>query len=466
MSRVEIPMPQMGESIAEGTLSAWLKRVGEAVVRDEPVIEISTDKVDAEIPSPAGGTLVEIVVAEGETVPVGTIVGYVETDPTIPRTGPDDHGGEGLSGTGAAVIRTASGPTSQSTDADALADRSDGSERSSFNATPDSEEARLRHHSSPLVRRMVEEHGLRLDEIKGRGRAGRVTKSDVLRHLASIRAAVPRAGAGADVGAGAGPVDGQGSSSPVAQFDWDTYNSVVVHPVVEAREDDRVEPMSRMTSLIADHMILSRRTAAHVHSCFEVDYTRIDQLRERNRGTWAEQGVRVNYTAFVALAAAQALREFPQLNASVSGDSIIYRGAINLGFAVALDQGLIVPVIRDADGLSLVELARAIQDIATRARDRRLAPEEVQGGTFTITNPGVFGTIVGFPILNQPQVGILGMGVVEKRAVVVDGERGDDAIVVRRRGFLSLGFDHRLVNGADADRFTGRIKQILESFQE
>jgi 2-oxoglutarate dehydrogenase E2 component (dihydrolipoamide succinyltransferase) len=221
-----------------------------------------------------------------------------------------------------------------------------------------------------------------------------------------------------------------------------------------------------MTSLIAHHMVLSRRTAAHVHSYFEVDYTRIDQIRERNRELWAEQGVRVNYTAFVAVATAQALREYPQLNAAVSGDEIIYRGAVNLGMAVALAWGLIVPVIRDADQLSLVGIAKAIQDLATRAREKRLAPEEVQGGTFTLTNPGVFGTVVGFPILNQPQVGILGIGAVEKRAVVVEDEFGNDAIVARRRGYLSLGFDHRLVNGADADRFTGRIKQLLEAMQE
>jgi 2-oxoglutarate dehydrogenase E2 component (dihydrolipoamide succinyltransferase) len=219
-----------------------------------------------------------------------------------------------------------------------------------------------------------------------------------------------------------------------------------------------------MTSLIAEHMVLSKRISAHVHSYFEVDYSRIDQLRAQNRRTWEEQGVKVTYTAFIARAVALALREYPTINASLSGNNIIYRGEVNLGIAVALEWGLIVPVVKNADELSLVGLSRRVTDLATRAREKKLKPEEVQGGTFTITNPGIFGTVIGFPIVNQPQVAIMGVGAVEKRPVVITDEYGNDAIVPRKRGFISLGYDHRLVNGADADQFLARVKQIMESF--
>lgn len=455
MPRIEIPMPQMGESIAEGTLSVWLKRVGDTVERDEPIMEISTDKVDVEIPAPATGILVEITVAERETVGVGTIVGYIETEPGSPPPAGGEEGAGTLPGKGEAsatessigraIGSDSSIPSSRPGPSEALAQKAPAS------AIGESEEARLRVHSSPLVRRMVTENGLRLTDIRGTGRAGRVTKADVLRHL--------EGGPGT-----AGPVGG--GEARDESFGWEAYYHQVIHPEAPLWDGDRVEPMSRMTSLIAEHMVLSRRISAHVHSFFEVDYTRIDGIREKNRALWEEQGVRVTYTSFVAVAAAQALREFPRLNAAISGSDVIFRGAVNIGMAVALDRGLIVPVIRNADQLSLVEMARAIQDLAARAREKRLSPEEVQGGTFTITNPGVFGTLIGFPILNQPQVGILGVGAVEKRPAVVSDEFDNDAIVIRRRGYLSLGFDHRLVNGADADRFTGRIKQILEAMQE
>jgi pyruvate dehydrogenase E2 component (dihydrolipoamide acetyltransferase) len=230
--------------------------------------------------------------------------------------------------------------------------------------------------------------------------------------------------------------------------------------------NDRVEPMSRMTQLIAEHMVLSRRISPHVHSFFEIDYSRIDQLRAINRATWDEQDVKVTYTVFIARAVAQALREFPKLNATISGTEVVFRGEVNIGIAVALEEGLIVPVVRDADNLSLLGMARAIGDLASRARSKKLSPEEVRGGTFTITNPGAFGTMVGFPIVNQPQVAILGVGGVEKRAAVVTDEFGNDAIVARKRGYLALGFDHRLVNGADADQFLARVRQILETFSE
>ncbi|MEX2582244.1 MAG: dihydrolipoamide acetyltransferase family protein, partial [Gemmatimonadota bacterium] len=307
---------------------------------------------------------------------------------------------------------------------------------------PETAEERLRRRSTPLVRRIAAEHGVSLDEITGTGRAGRVTKEDVLLYVK------------------------EGGEAKPGSFSWDEYYTHVHHPEVAVRPGDRVERMSRMTSLVAEHMVLSRRTSAHVHSYFEIDYSRIDQLRAKNSRVWDEQDVKVTYTAFIAKAVAQALQEHPRINAAISGDKVVYRGEVNIGVAVAVEWGLIVPVVRKADELSLLGLAKSVADLAARARTKKLSPEEVQGGTFTITNPGIFGTVLGFPIVNQPQVAIMGVGAVEKRPVVITDEFGIDAIVARKRGFLSLGFDHRLVNGADADRFLARVKEILESFPD
>jgi 2-oxoglutarate dehydrogenase E2 component (dihydrolipoamide succinyltransferase) len=307
----------------------------------------------------------------------------------------------------------------------------------------ETEEERLRHRSSPLVRRIAAEHGVDIAVIDGSGRMGRVTKEDVLRYVAE--------------GRGGGSAGG---------FSWDEFYSHVEHPTVAVGPGDRVEPMTRMTQLIAEHMVLSRRVSPHVHSYIEVDYSRLDQIRAKNRELWAGQGAKVSYLAFIASAVASALREHPKVNAAISGNQVVYRGEVNLGVAVALPWGLIVPVVRNADQLSLVGLARQIADLANRARAKKLSPEEVQGGTFTITNPGVFGTVIGFPIINQPQVAILCVGGVEKRPAVITDEFGNDAIVARKRGFISLGYDHRLVNGADGDQFLARVKQLLESFPD
>lgn len=451
MARVEVPMPQMGESIAEGTVSVWLKKVGDRIERDEPIMEIATDKVDAEIPSPAAGILAEIVVEEGATVEVGTVVAYIETEveegaavpPPAPAS-PQEEPATPVTGEAKPKAERDAAVTSDqpvATVAGSQSDRADG---------PETAEERLRRRSTPLVRRIAAEHGVDISRIEGTGRAGRVTKDDILRFVEGRRTG----SAAATVGAG-GHAPG-----------WEAFYSEVQHPEIEIHPGDRVEKMSRMTSLIAEHMVLSQRISPHVHSYFEIDYTRIDRIRAASRHLWEEQGVKVTYTAFIARAVAQALREHPRINAAISGDQIVYRGAVNLGIAVALDWGLIVPVVKDADQLSLVGLARAIADLANRARSKRLSPEEVQGGTFTITNPGIFGTVIGFPIINQPQVAILAMGGVEKRPVVIEDEFGNDAIVARKRGFISLGFDHRLVNGADADQFLARVKQILENFPE
>lgn len=444
-------MPQMGESIAEGTVSVWLKQVGDTVERDEPIMEISTDKVDAEIPSPVAGTLAEIVITEGQTVEVGTVVAFIETEagaaaaaPQAPRSAPAPERETAMpeAAVGQPEPAAPQPPAAAATAAD------------SGNGGPMTAEERLRSRSTPLVRRIAAEHGVEVAAVQGTGRAGRVTKEDILRHVEEGRSAP--AAKPAPVGA---PPSGNG-------FAWEDFYSRVEHPTVTVGPTDRVEPMSRMTQIIAQNMVLSRRISPHVHSYFEVDYSRIDQVRARNRSSWDEQGVKVSYTAFIARAVVQALREHPKVNAAVSGNEVILRGEVHLGIAVALDNGLIVPVVRNADELSLTGLARRIADLAARARSKKLSPEEIQGGTFTITNPGIFGTTIGFPIISQPQVAILGVGGIEKRAVVVSDDFGNDAIVARKRGFLSLGYDHRIVNGADGDQFLARIKQIMESFPD
>ena len=453
-------MPQMGESIAEGTVSVWLKKVGDTIARDEPIMEISTDKVDAEIPSPAEGVLVEIVTQEGETVEVGTIVAYIETDADaataasggteVEAAVPAPEAAEAQSdGTEAPRPDVAAAPPATSA----------GPPVRAPSGGPETAEERLRRRSTPLVRRIAAEHGITVEEVPGTGRAGRVTKEDVLRYVeqggrqAATRATAPSAAP-------------RRQAAAETDFSWEGFYSHVEHPEVEVGPADRVEPMSRMTSFIAEHMVLSRRISAHVHSYFEVDYSRIDQVRAKNRKVWQDQGVKVTYTAFLLRAVSQALREFPVINAAISGDQVVYRGEVNIGVAVALEKGLIVPVVRRADELSLVGIARAVTDLATRARSKKLSPEEVQGGTFTVTNPGIFGTVIGFPIVNQPQVAIMGVGAVEKRPVVVTDEFGNDAVVARKRGYISLGYDHRLVNGADADQFLARVKEILQTFPD
>jgi pyruvate dehydrogenase E2 component (dihydrolipoamide acetyltransferase) len=489
MARVEVPMPQMGESIAEGTVSVWLKKVGDRVERDEPIMEISTDKVDAEIPSPVAGVLAEVVVSEGQTVEVGTVVAFIETEagaaaaapaaPSRPAAGSEDHiqvpeekptampesavgqaetGGAGAPADGRVpAAASAGGAQPQAAGAPAP---SDG---------PASLEERLRTRSTPLVRKIAAEHQVEVHQVPGTGRNGRVTKEDILKFVEEGQKAP--AAQPATVAAPSAPTPpAQRPAAPKqayeGAFPWDEFYGAPQHPTVSAGPNDRVESASRMTQIIANNMVQSRRISPHVHSYFEVDYTRLDRVRAKNKKVWEEQGVKVTYTHFIAWAVARALREFPKINASYSNHEIIYRSDVNLGIAVALDHGLIVPVIKQADELSLVGLARRLNDLATRARNKQLKPDEIQGGTFTITNPGIFGTTIGFPIINQPQVAILGVGGVEMRAAVVSDEYGNHAVVPRKRGFISLGYDHRLVNGADGDQFLARIKHLMENFAD
>ncbi|HEU0013412.1 MAG TPA: dihydrolipoamide acetyltransferase family protein, partial [Longimicrobium sp.] len=314
--------------------------------------------------------------------------------------------------------------------------------------------------SSPLVRKIAAEHGVEVGQVPGTGRNGRVTKEDILRFVEERKAA-PAAAPAAQP-----PAQRPAQPAYAGAFPWDEFYGQPHHPAIQAGPNDRVEPASRMTQIIANNMVSSRRISPHVHSYFEVDYSRIDQLRKLNRAVWEQQGAKITYTHFIAWAVARALREHPKVNASYGDHQVIYRADVNLGIAVALDNGLIVPVVKNADDLSLVGLARRINDMATRARSKQLKPEEIQGGTFTITNPGIFGTTIGFPIISQPQVAILGVGGVEMRPAVITDEFGNHAIVPRKRGYISLRYDHRLVNGADGDQFLARIKQLMETFPD
>ncbi len=448
MARIDVIMPQMGESIAEGTLSKWLKKVGDAVKRDEPIFEISTDKVDAEIPSPSAGVLAEVLVQEGQTVAIQTVVARIETDASVGAAASAGPAPAATAPPAKAAAATApapaAAPAARPAPAPATATAPVASPPSPTATNgPETMEERLRRKSTPLVRKMVAEHNLDLTTIPGTGTAGRVTKSDVLQFL--------------DRPAGATSPAPAPSSVPPPH---------AIGPAVEPWEGDRVEPWSKIRKLTADHMIMSRRVSAHVNSLIEVDYTRVAQIRARRKAEYTERGVNLTFLAFIAKVVADNLRKHPVLNAAVTGESTIFRRDINLGLAVALDWGLIVPVVKRADELSLIGLARAINDLAERARNKRLSPDEVQNGTFTITNPGVFGTYVGLPIINQPQSGILAVGGIEKRPAVVTTPDGSDGIGIRTKGMLAMSFDHRIVDGADADRFLADLRKSLEEFPE
>jgi pyruvate dehydrogenase E2 component (dihydrolipoyllysine-residue acetyltransferase) len=470
MAKIDVIMPQMGESIAEGTLSRWLKQVGDAVKRDEPIFEISTDKVDAEIPAPAAGVLAEILVKEGETVAVQTVVAKIETDasaaaspgPSAPAPGagaaPAKPAAAAPPAPAPAPKQASTPPTPAPVPAAAAPARPSAPTPAPAAARASNEgngaetaEERLRRRSTPLVRKMAAEHNLDLSVVPGSGLAGRVTKNDLLDYLGAGERPAAEVPAAAPAPAPVSPAPQRPSApAPAGVEPWD---------------GDTVEPWSRIRKLTAEHMVLSRRLSPHVNTIFEIDYTRISQIRAKKKKEYADRGVNLTYLAFIAKAAADALRRHPGVNAAVSGESTILRRDINLGIAVALDWGLIVPVIRRADELALLGLARAINDVGERARNKKLSPDEVQKGTFTITNPGVFGSVIGTPIINQPQAAILCVGSIEKQPAVVTVD-GTDSIAIRLRGMLSLAFDHRIVDGADADRFMADIKRTLQEFPE
>ncbi len=465
MGRIEVPMPQMGESIAEGTVSKWLKQVGEAVERDEPILEISTDKVDAEIPAPSSGTLVEIVVQEGATVEVGTVVAYIDPEGGAPS-------GNGQQA--ATEAPPAPAPEERAEPAAAVEDQAPAVDQGAGGeepgeAAPESAEERLRTRSTPVVRKIAEEHGIDISSVPGTGHAGRVTKQDI---LGFIDSGAPASGGEEPAPPAAAPtppaVPAPAASPALAASElWKRFYGEVQHPEFPVRATDRVEPMDKIRRLTAEHMVLAKRVAPHVHSFIEIDFTEIDRIRVTNKKRWAEQGAKVSYTSFVAWGVSRVLREFPMVNSTVSGNNVIYRGNVNLGMAVDLNPGLIVPVIKDADDLSLVGIARKLNDLADRARSRQLLPDEIQGATFSITNPGVLGTVVGLPVIPKGTAAILGTGAIEKRVVVVeDPTTGGDALAIRKRALFSLGYDHRIVDGADAARFLARVKEVLDGFPD
>jgi len=440
-------MPQMGESIAEGTIVRWIKKVGDPIDRDEPLFEISTDKVDAEIPSPAAGILTEIRVKEGETVAVNSVVATIGN---------------------ANEVKTAeSGVPQAAVGQPEPSAVSPGAREGS--ASPESAEEPLREDlrrqkSSPLVRKIAAEHAVDISQIQGTGLSGRVTKEDILKFIES-GAAPKREGRPAEAEPHVVPGEPQAAISearsrpPAATPAAAAAGSA--GPTFKPGERVQVVPMSVMRKKIAEHMVLSAHTSPHVYSVYEVNFARVSALREKKKAAYDAAGAKLTFTAFIAKAAIDALRQFPIVNASVDGDNIVYKKDINLGIAVALDNGLIVPVIRNADEKNLLGLSRSINDVANRARSKKLNPDEVQGGTFTITNPGIFGALYGLPLINQPQAAILGVGGIEKRAVVID-----DAIAIRPVCHITLGYDHRLVDGADAGRFLSFLKERLENFDE
>ena len=480
----QVVMPQMGESVAEGTIVRWLKKVGDAVERDEPLFEISTDKVDAEIPSPSAGVLSEIKVREGETVPINTVVGVVDETQAgkapSKAAAPPPAAGKGPAKTESkSVAAPASAPSSQTASAfaqGATADKTAGkpsapiaprapvapafapssqtASASAQGATADkaagkpnaprpwsaaeARELRL----SPVVRTIARAHHVDVRNIAGSGAGGRVTKNDILAYL--------------DAGAPAAPVAPIAPGAPIAP------SLLALNPAAIAGLDPaRFErtPMSVMRRKIAEHMVTSKRISAHVHSAFEIDFTKVDEIRKAKKNEYEQAGGKLTYMSFITKACAEALRKVPIVNASVDGTDVIYKKDINIGIAVALDCGLIVPVLKNVDAMSLLDISKAIADLAARARDKKLKPEEVQGGTFTITNPGVFGALFGMPIISQPQVAIVGIGAVEKRPVVVN-----DEITIRLRAYMILGYDHRIIDGAVADEFMQVVKKMIENW--
>ena len=430
----DVVMPQMGESIVEGTLTKWLKKAGERVERDEPLFEISTDKVDTEIPSPAAGTLAEVLVEEGQTVAINTVVAKIS-------------GGEAASAKPAeakpaeAKAPEAPKPAAAAPAVTPAAAPQTPAPQAAQPEAAETEEQTASGPLSPLVRRMARENNIDLSKVKGTGAGGRITKQDMEAYQSQGAAPAPRAG-----------------QAPAA-------STAAAAPSAPARAEQakvRIEPLSAMRSKIAEHMVMSQRTSAHVTTIHKVDMTRVEKIRQKHKADFqARYGISLTYLPFITRAAVEGLRAFPLLNASIEGANIVYHNEINIGIAVALENGLIVPVIRNADEKNVLGLQRAIVDLATRARSRQLKPDEVQGGTFSISNFGGFGSVIATPVINQPQVAILGAGVVEKTPVVID-----DAIAIRSISYLSLSFDHRLIDGALADQFTSKVKAVLENWSD
>ncbi len=433
-SLTDVIMPQMGESIFEGTITKWLKKPGDAVQQDEPLFEISTDKVDAEIPSPAAGVLAEIKVQAGTTVQINTVVAAISVG-------------------GAVGAAAAPAPSAQPAPAAAVPATTEADGETGETETGE------RVRSSPLVRKIAKENNLDLSKVPGTGSAGRITKEDILGYLAKggAAAAAPAAKPAPQAPAPPpAPASATAAAKPPAP---------APAPVVTA--GDELVPLTRMRAIIAQRMVDSKHTSAHVHTVFKIDMSRIVRIREKEKSKYEQRnGVKLTYMPFISRAVIATLRKMPIVNASMEGDAIRYHKNINLGIAVALDWGLIVPVIRQAEDKSFLGIARAIVDLAERARAKKLKPEEVASGTFTITNPGIFGEQFGTPVINQPESAILGVGGLFKEPTVVTDENGSDSIAIRSIIRLTLGFDHRIIDGADAGRFMAELKKYLENWNE
>jgi 2-oxoglutarate dehydrogenase E2 component (dihydrolipoamide succinyltransferase) len=426
-SGTEVLMPQMGESITEGTLTKWLKKVGDSVARDEPILEISTDKVDAEIPSPVAGILTEIRVQEGQTVTINTVIAVIGGGAAVPAAAPRP-----------AAPAAAAPSTPAPAAAPVLA--------ASAGEAP---------RSSPLVRRIASENNIDLRAVPGTGASGRITKQDILGHLEGAPAAAPTTPLAAV------------APAPVATAPAPTAPVKAAAAPAPAPLPGELVPLSKMRSIIARRMVESKATSPHVHTVFKVDMTRIVKLREKEKSKYEQRnGVKLTYMPFITRAAVQAIRKHPIVNASMQGEAILYNKNINIGIAVALEWGLIVPVIKQAEEKSFLGIARAIVDIAERARAKKLAPDEVAGGTFTLTNSGIFGEEFGTPIIAQPQSAILAIGGLTKEAVVLTDKDGQDTIAIRSIQHFTLGFDHRTIDGADAGKFMSDFKAYLENWSE
>jgi pyruvate dehydrogenase E2 component (dihydrolipoamide acetyltransferase) len=426
----DIVMPQMGESIFEGTITKWLKKPGDKVQRDEPLFEISTDKVDAEIPAPASGVLRDIKVGEGNTVQVNTVVGTIA--------------GDGEAATAAAPAPAKPAAQSAPVPAKPQAAPPKAQAPAPPPAAPPQEEEEDEHaRSSPLVRKIARENNVNLSQVSGTGLGGRITKQDIMAFLERPEAA---------------------SAAPAASAPASARPSATPAPAAIPAES---VPMSKMRQIIAQRMIESRRTSAHVHAMFEVDITKIVQLRNKTKSAFEQRhGARLTFMPFFVRAAIIALQQFPIVNASIEGETIRYHRHVNVGIAVALDWGLIVPVLKNADELNFLGLQRGISDLGERARNKKLKPDEVEGSTFTVTNPGQFGAVFGLPIINQPNSAIMGVGGITKAPLVVTDADGNDSIAIRSVVHLTLGYDHRLIDGAVADQFMAFVKKTLENWGE
>lgn len=428
---IQVVMPEMGEGVIEGTVSQWLKQEGEQVEEFEPILEIETDKVTTEATAEAAGTLLKIYVPQGETVPVGTVLAVI------------GEPGEEVPGDPNLLEEAETAPLAEAPLESAAPGRSNGG-RVRERVTEGESEAPFAGWASPVVKRIAAEHDVDLKRVEGSGRGGRITKKDILAYLESREA---------------GPEE-QEMVAPRPALQPATPAREAPPPVQLPGVESELLPHTNIRRRIAEHMVTSKRTSPHVTTVFEADFSRIAAHRTAHKEPFARQGVRLTFTPYLVAATAQALREHPLANSSWSDEGLILHKAINVGMATALDDGLIVPVIKNADHFNLMGLARQVNDLADRARSNRLQPAEVQGGTFSITNHGTSGSLFATPIINQPQIGILGLGIIEKRVKVID-----DAIAIRPMAYLSFTFDHRVLDGASADYFVARIKELIENWE-